>query len=318
MATESSLPSVLIVDDSASDRRLVAGLLVKAGGLTVAAALDGRDALRRFESQIPDLVVTDLVMPEMDGMELVAAIKEEFPLVPVVLMTARGNEAIALAALRGGAAGYVPKRLLAQDLAVTVKRILAAAREDRSLSRLMHRMVHNESAFELHNDLSLIPLLLGYLQQAIRCVQLEDELDRLRIRLAVEEALLNALYHGNLEIASTVAAAEPGAQIATGVRSELVQTRLSQAPYCDRRLHVSWTIGRDEVTIVIRDEGSGFVRPSADVSPDAVDFDTVFGRGVLIMQTFMDEVLYNASGNEVTLIKRSAPPAPIEPAETAD
>jgi anti-sigma regulatory factor (Ser/Thr protein kinase) len=81
---------------------------------------------------------------------------------------------------------------------------------------------------------------------------------------------------------------------------------------------VSWTIGRDEVTIVIRDEGSGFVRPSADVSPDAVDFDTVFGRGVLIMQTFMDEVLYNASGNEVTLIKRSAPPAPIEPAETAD
>ncbi len=64
----------------------------------------------------------------------------------------------------------------------------------------MHRMVHNQSSFVLHNDPSLIPLLLGYLQQVLRCVQLEDELDRLRIRLAVEEALLNALYRGNLEI----------------------------------------------------------------------------------------------------------------------
>jgi CheY-like chemotaxis protein len=293
-------PSVLVVDDSATDRRLVGGLLQRGGGLSVEYAVDGKDAINRFQESIPELVVTDLIMPEMDGLGLVAAVKSEFPLVPVVLMTARGNEEVAVAALREGAAGYVPKRILAHDLVSTVKRILAASREDRSLSRLMHRMVQNQSSFVLHNDPSLIPLLLGYLQQAIRCVRLGDELDRLRIRLAVEEALLNALYRGNLEVTSRQQQADPAAY------EELVRTRLAEAPYCDRRTFVSWSISRDGMEITIRDEGPGFDPLSAGNRAESVDFDTVFGRGTLIMRTFMDEARHSATGNEVTLIKHAA------------
>jgi CheY-like chemotaxis protein len=291
--------SVLVVDDSATDRRLVGGLLQRAGGLSIEYAVDGKDAINRFQESIPDLVVSDLIMPELDGLGLVAAVKSEFPLVPVVLMTARGNEEVALAALREGAAGYVPKRILAHDLVSTVKRILAASREDRSLSRLMHRMVTNQSSFVLGNDPNLIPLLLGYLQQAIRCVRLGDELDRLRIRLAVEEALLNALYRGNLEVTSRQQQADPAAY------EELVQTRLAEAPYCDRRTFVSWSISRDGMEITIRDEGPGFEPQSAGNRTESVDFDTVFGRGTLIMRTFMDEARFSATGNEVTLIKHA-------------
>jgi CheY-like chemotaxis protein len=293
-------PSVLVVDDSATDRRLVGGLLERAGGLSVEYAVDGKDAIHRFQESIPELVVTDLIMPELDGLGLVAAIKSEFPLIPVVLMTARGNEEVAVAALREGAAGYVPKRILAHDLVSTAKRILAASREDRSLSRLMHRMIQNQSSFVLHNDPTLIPLLLGYLQQAIRCVRLEDELDRLRIRLAVEEALLNALYRGNLEVSSRLQQSDPAAY------EELVRTRMAEAPYCNRRTFVSWSISRDGMEITIRDEGPGFEPQSADNRVESVDFDTVFGRGTLIMRTFMDEARYSPSGNEVTLIKHAA------------
>jgi CheY-like chemotaxis protein len=310
LSPERTVPTVLVVDDSAADRRLVGGLLERSGGLAIEYAKDGKEAIERFESQVPDLAVTDLIMPEMDGLALVAAVKSEFPLVPVVLMTARGNEEIALAALRAGAAGYVPKRILAQDLATTVKRILAASREDRSLSRLMHRLVHNQSSFELHNDPSLIPLLLGYLQQVLRCVQLEDELDRLRIRLAVEEALLNALYRGNLEISPRLEQSD---------REEFqrtVQTRSAELPYKDRRIHVSWTVARDGLTAVVRDDGSGF-DPALANREETVDFDTIFGRGLLIMRTFMDEVRYNPTGNEVTLTKRT-PPVQEHPQTDAD
>lgn len=300
MPTDRTQASVLVVDDSATDRRLVGGLLQRSGGLSIEFAVDGKDAINRFQEAIPDLVVTDLIMPEMDGLGLVAAVKSEFPLVPVVLMTARGNEEVALASLREGAAGYVPKRILAHDLVSTVKRILAASREDRSLSRLMHRMVQNQSSFVLHNDPSLIPLLLGYLQQAIRCVRLGDELDRLRIRLAVEEALLNALYRGNLEVTSRQQLADPAAY------EELVRTRLAEAPYCDRRTFVSWSISRDGMEITIRDEGPGFEPQSVGNRTESVDFDTVFGRGSLIMRTFMDEARYSPTGNEVTLIKQAA------------
>lgn len=309
MSPERTIPTVLVVDDSAADRRLVGGLLERSGGISVEYAKDGKEAVDRFQSRVPELTVTDLVMPEMDGLALVAAVKSEYPLVPVVLMTARGNEEIALAALRAGAAGYVPKRILAQDLAPTVKRILAAAREDRSLSRLMHRMVHNESSFVLHNDPSLIPLLLGYLQQVVRCVQLEDELDRLRIRLAVEEALLNALYRGNLEISPQVQQSDRAAF------DQTVAARSAEPPYRDRRVHVSWTIARDGLTVVVRDEGPGFDPAAAANREENVDFDTVFGRGLLIMRTFMDEVRYNAAGNEVTLVKRTRPEAECSESE---
>jgi CheY-like chemotaxis protein len=304
--SERTLASVLVVDDSATDRKLVGGLLQRAGGLSVEYAIDGKDAINRFQESIPDLVVTDLIMPEMDGLGLVAAIKSEFPLVPVVLMTARGNEEVAVAALREGAAGDVPKRILAHDLVSTAKRILAASREDRSLSRLMHRMVQNQSSFVLHNDPSLIPLLLGYLQQAIRCVRLGDEPDRLRIRLAVEEALLNALYRGNLEVSSRLQQSDPAAY------QELVQTRMAEPPYCNRGTFVSWSISRDGMEITIRDEGPGFEPQSADNRAESVDFDTIFGRGTLIMRTFMDEARYSTSGNEVTLIKHA--PAVVEAA----
>jgi len=300
VTSERALASVLVVDDSATDRKLVGGLLQRSGGLAIEYAVDGKDAINRFQESIPELVVTDLIMPEMDGLGLVAAIKSEFPLVPVVLMTARGNEDVAVAALREGAAGYVPKRILAHDLVSTAKRILAASREDRSLSRLMHRMVQNQSSFVLHNDPTLIPLLLGYLQQAIRCVRLGDELDRLRIRLAVEEALLNALYRGNLEVSSRLQQSDPAAY------DELVRTRMAEAPYCNRRTFVSWTISRDGMEITIRDEGPGFEPQSADNRVESVDFDTVFGRGTLIMRTFMDEARYSPSGNEVTLVKNAA------------
>jgi len=301
VSPERTVPTILVVDDSAADRRLVGGLLERAGGLAVEYAFDGKEAVDRFQSQVPDLTVTDLLMPEMDGLALVAAVKSEFPLVPVVLMTARGNEEIALAALRAGAAGYVPKRILAQDLASTVKRILAASREDRSLSRLMHRMVDNQASFVLHNDPSLIPLLLGYLQQILRCVQLEDELDRLRIRLAVEEALLNALYRGNLEISPRLEQSDRTAF------NQMVEARSAEPSFRDRRLHVSWTVARDGLTVVVKDDGTGFDIAASANREENVDFDTVFGRGLLIMRTFMDEVRYNAAGNEVTLIKLTRP-----------
>jgi CheY-like chemotaxis protein len=309
VSPERSLPTVLVVDDSGADRRLVSGLLERSGGLAVDSAKDGQEAIDRFQSHVPDLVVTDLIMPEMDGLALVATVKSEFPLVPVVLMTARGNEEIALGALRAGAAGYVPKRILAQDLAPTVKRILAAAREDRSLARLMHRMVHNESSFVLHNDPSLIPLLLSYLQQVARAVQLEDELDRLRIRLAVEEALLNALYRGNLELSPRLE------QTDRGEFYKMVEARSAEPKYQDRRIRVSWTIRRDELTVVVKDDGAGFDATAAANREENVDFDTVFGRGLLIMRTFMDEVRYNAAGNEVTLVKRTQPADETSPAE---
>ena len=294
------MSQILVVDDSPVDRRLVGGLLEKQPGWTISCAADGDEALALMSKRNPDLVATDLVMPGRNGLELVAAVKADFPLVPVVLMTGKGSEDIALRALKAGAVGYVPKKRLARDLPDAIRRILAASQEDRSLVRLMHRMTQNVASFELHNDPALVLSLVTYLQQMIRSLPLADETDRLRVRLAVEEALSNALYHGNLEFKSELD------DLDNDARNVAVSARCSELPFRDRRIYVTSQIDRSQAVFTVRDEGPGFDPSALLGAAPSIDMDQSFGRGLLLMQAFMDEVRYNAAGNEVTLIKRAS------------
>jgi CheY-like chemotaxis protein len=306
------VPTVLVVDDSAVDRRLAGALLEKHCACSLAYAEDGQDALRQMARQPPDLVLTDLQMPQMNGLELTAAIKTEYPLVPVVLMTAQGSEDIAAQALRRGAASYVPKRKLADDLAPTVLRILLGAQADRAHSELMHHLERSEATFVLDNDPALIGALVSHVQQLLRCLPLADETDRLRVGVALEEALTNACYHGNLELGPASSAGDRRAY------EDLAERRRWEAPYRDRRIHVTVRVSRSEAVFVVRDEGPGFDVAKLPAA-DALSAERGAGRGVTLMRALMDEVAYNTAGNEVTLTKRRAPePAPDETERAVD
>jgi len=80
------LATVLIVDDSELDRRLIAGLLRNNSALRIDLAQDGRQALDRVETSRPDLVITDLVMPEMDGLQLIRVLPARHPDIPLILL----------------------------------------------------------------------------------------------------------------------------------------------------------------------------------------------------------------------------------------
>jgi anti-sigma regulatory factor (Ser/Thr protein kinase) len=125
-----------------------------------------------------------------------------------------------------------------------------------------------------------------------------DEADRTRIGVALEEALVNALYHGNLEVGSELRGEDDEAY------RGLILERLNQPPYRDRRIHVEVKISRENAIFVIRDEGSGFDPSSLPDPTDPVNLEKASGRGLLLMRTFMDEVTYNDRGNAVILTKR--------------
>ena len=294
------MPTVLVVDDSEVDRRLAGALLERAIDVRVVYAPDGAEGLKQVELRRPDVVVTDLRMPEMDGLELVAAIKNDFSQVPVILMTAEGSEDIAAEALRAGAASYVPKKRLAQDLPDTLLRVLDAANADRSHSHLMHHLTDDQAHFVLPNDLTVIQALVDHLQQTLRCLPLVDETERLRVGIALDEALSNAYYHGNLEVGSTIPEVDHEAY------AELAQQRLTQSPYRTRQIYVHVAIDRSQAVYVIRDEGPGFDTAELPSELEEKHSDRV-GRGVILMRTIMDEVRYNEAGNEVTLVKRRSP-----------
>ncbi len=126
---------VLVVEDSRT-QALAIQLQLEDLGFCVNVAANGKEALAALnrardggaDSAYPDVVLTDLEMPEVNGLQLVEAIRRDYAHLPVVLMTAVGSEEIAVAALQKGAASYVPKRNLQSDIALTLNNVITVAK----------------------------------------------------------------------------------------------------------------------------------------------------------------------------------------------
>jgi CheY-like chemotaxis protein/anti-sigma regulatory factor (Ser/Thr protein kinase) len=302
---------LLVVDDSEIDRLVVAGLVGQGLGWEVAQAEDGARALEAVARRPPDVVLTDLHMPGLDGLELVRTLRHEHPLVPVILMTAFGNEEVAIQALHEGAATYVPKRLLERDLVQTLEGVLVVARAGRRRQRLLGCVTRSETEFILPNDRLLLGSLRALLQETLAGVGLVDGTDHFRVGIALEEALVNAMDHGNLELSSELRQNDDGSY------ARLATARAGQPPYRDRRIHVTVRFSPAEAVYVIRDEGPGFDPAGLPDPTDPANLEKASGRGLMLIRTFMDEVTHNPTGNQITLVKRRQRPAgPASPAPT--
>jgi len=291
--------TVLIVDDSVIDRHLAGAIVQKLEGWKASFAGNGAEALQSLKTGLlPDMVLTDMLMPEMDGLELVQAIRNQYPLLPVILMTAHGSEDIAIQALQRGAASYVPKKSLARDLPETMETVFAVARANTRKQQVLESLYRHEIEFVVDNDVQLVPSLVSHLEDSIVTMRLCEPAGLILLGVALHEALTNAIFHGNLELNSTIKEQDEKKFYA------MAAERRQQFPYRDRRVHVSTTLTRDNATFVVRDEGPGF-DPSLLPDPtDPSNLERVSGRGLLLIQTFMDHVEHNEKGNQITLVKR--------------
>lgn len=292
------MPSILIVDDSAVDRCLVGALVSKDPDLAVEYANDGAQAIAAVSRRLPDLVITDLVMPEMNGLELVTAVRRDYPHVPVILMTSQGNEEIAVEALHRGAASYVSKTMLGVKLLETVRGVLAVANRRQSQAQLQRYLEHSARSFTLENDSTLFGPLLAWLQEEAARFNLWDETEQTRVGIALQEALNNAMFHGNLELSAALREADDLAYHSQAI------LRRDQPPFRDRRIHLHAEFHRNHAMFTVGDDGPGFDPSTLPDPTEPANLERVSGRGVLLMHTFMDEVTYNATGNAVTLVKR--------------
>jgi DNA-binding response OmpR family regulator len=117
---------VLVVDDDPTVAEVVAGYLDRAG-YVVDRAADGPSALARAAAHRPDLVVLDLMLPGMDGLEVCRRLRARIP-VPVIMLTARGDEDDRILGLEVGADDYVTKPFSPRELVLRVESVLRRAR----------------------------------------------------------------------------------------------------------------------------------------------------------------------------------------------
>lgn len=127
---------ILVIDDRRENLLFLANSVLRPEGYQVITAMDGKQGLDRALDQRPDLIITDLKMPRMSGLELMAALRKEGVFIPVILTTFYGSEQAAIQAFRLGAKDYIIKPYEIQEMLESVERALIEQRLRREATNL--------------------------------------------------------------------------------------------------------------------------------------------------------------------------------------
>jgi CheY-like chemotaxis protein/anti-sigma regulatory factor (Ser/Thr protein kinase) len=286
---------VLVVDDQEALRSLLARLLEREGFDPIQAE-DGAQAVEMYKSESPIVVVSDIMMPKMDGLMLLNEIRRIDRNATVILMTGQGNEDVLLKALRGGATNFFKKPFNVRELIDEIRKVvefrLEAARSSLFSPLLVEEMKHfvmpraDSPFFPIINQITLqLPCLL-------------PQEDILNLKIGIEEIITNAIEHGNLGISYD----EKSKAIQESRLAELIADKGRESDAAGRAVHITSRLSPEVFEIAVRDDGHGFDwRSLPAVEPE--NLLAFNGRGIFLTKIYFDEVVYNDSGNEVTLRK---------------
>jgi DNA-binding response OmpR family regulator len=277
------LQRLLVVDDDSSMLELVQAMLADSEWeqWDVEVVGGGEEALNRMEAKAYDIVLTDILMPGMDGLTLLSRLRERYPRTPVVVMTIRSTPDHILGSLRRNATGYVSKPFTRDALLASLRDALSRSTEADDIKVLSDRP--EWISLQIHCKLATAERLTQFVSE------LPSDLnpsDRESIAMAFRELLMNAIEHGG---------------------------------HLDPEKTVDLSYIRTARTIVyyIRDPGEGFSRDQLAHAAGANTPDQPFrhaevreqmgmrpgGFGLLMANNFADELLYSSKGNEVIFIK---------------
>lgn len=272
---------ILVVDDEADMRNFIRNAL-SSQGYDVEEAGNGRDAIALFKARPCDLVITDLKMPVMDGIELLDHLHNMAPDVMVVIITGYGTVEVAVRALQQGAYNFLTKPFNIAQLLTVVQKGLEHRRL-LDMDALVVPYMSKVLRFQIPTDPRFIKGIGSrILQSAEEMGFVATDSDRMSIQLAVDEALSNAIEHGNK--------GDPQKQI-----------------------RVECTATPESVEITVEDEGGGFC---LDALPDPTAPENLMrtcGRGIFLIRCYMDKVTFNPRGNRITMIKRRQKGDPSRP-----
>lgn len=274
--------SFLVVDDEALVRSVLKDiLLAEDRSRVVDEAADGVEALQKVRARRYDVVLSDIVMPRMDGIELLKALRAECPNMPVVMISAVRDSTRVLGCLADGAWDYITKPFDMAQVLGAVRRALAVSRHLEPRPGDIEVVSSGPGWLEI-TAASELEYLYRFRKftEVLLCSKMSPSV-REDIRLAVEELGRNAIEWGN--------------------RYER-----------NKRVKLSYRLFEDRIVFHIEDEGEGFIPenipdPTQDpmrlMEERARSGKRPGGYGIYIVRKIMDEVKYSEKGNSVTITK---------------
>jgi DNA-binding NtrC family response regulator len=245
---------VLVVDDEA-DARTALGELLRGEGYLVETAADGFKALGKMEEFAPEVVLTDLRMPGMNGVELIKKLRAERPGLPVLVMTAFGAIDSAVAALQEGAVGYFMKPLNVTELSFGLRREMERLRLQREAGQLRERLAER---YRFDRIVGSAPSMQAVFKTV---AQVADS--RASILVTGESGTGKELIAAAIHERSPRAKG-PFVKLHCGA---LVETLLESELFGHERGAFSGAVGRREGRFVQADHGTLFLDEIGDISP---------------------------------------------------
>ena len=282
---DANASSILIVDDDPDIHRLLATAL-RDGNYLIEDEYDGLKALSLLQTKSFDLVITDVRMPGLDGLELLRKIREIRPATRVLVMTAEGTPATVIRSLRDQAFGYLTKPFSLDGAAETVEQALSARARQGDIEVLS--ATPQWISLNLRCKLEIADRIIPFLRELSTELSIED---RENVGTAFRELLMNAIEHG--------AGSDPNKT----VRLDYMRTEKS-------------------IVYKVVDPGEGFSFSNLQHAAVSNDPEAPHqhcevrkrlglrpgGFGILVTKSLADELIYNEKGNEVLLIKYVSSP----------
>lgn len=283
---------VLIVEDDAALQNYLKDTMEMEGYETRIAG-NGSLGFQIYKKFKPDLVISDIQMPEMNGLELLETIRREQTDSIVIIITAYGSEEYAMQALRLGANNYLKKPVRHTDLLPLLRKYRSII-ENRTIGReIIGMIIRRELTMKFDNRIDLIPKIVNHLVLETGDIFVEQE--HLGISLGLFELLINAVEHGNLEITYE----EKKAALESGTLLSLYTKRQSAPALEERKVTVDFRLDHSGCEWMISDEGKGFDWKSVQNPVDQANLLQLHGRGIFITRFQFDELEYSGKGNVV-------------------
>lgn len=291
--------SILIVEDEMCQREMLVDYF-KQDGYQMYTASNGKEALEIIGKEELDLVVSDIQMPKMDGLELVCELSRTRSDLPVILITGYGTTNMVIEAMKNGAADFLLKPIDIKKLARTIKENI-----DKTLSSWKEELkpfLHGAFSYKL-------PVssyhLLGVLSRRIGDMIFEygyiEAKHRHVVKMMLYEAFSNTMFQGSLEISNGLL----DDNVDDSSFMDEIQQRVQDQKHINKSIEVEAVLGKEQLNLIIRSDGYGLDWQKKLL--EAEDLENLwrpYGRGLVLIKHMMGEGNYkvNGKGNILTLI----------------
>ncbi|MBF0276326.1 MAG: response regulator [SAR324 cluster bacterium] len=286
---------IMLVDD---EFLLVQGISegLTDNGHQVTQAENGKQAYQIF-AEAPesfDLIITDIKMPVMDGLELLKKVHRLDVDMPVIIITGHGDLEISIEALRLGALDFMLKPVKMKHLYLAIAKLERIRRFQENFLNVLPFV--DPVRISIPSQMILVDGVTSWIRNYLHPLYRKHGISVNEISIVVTEALTNAIVHGNLEIPSSLK------EESLSDFQDLVSRRETEFPYTEKKVSLSFQISPEKLEMKFEDEGKGFDYSKLPNYDDSAAM-MLSGRGLLLIHSFVDQMIWNEKGNSLKIVK---------------